>query len=118
MKYLIGLLTMVFFGMVTPAEGNEDLRFYGVWQSLDNEFVQIHRGEDFEMKFVRMGVIPNRALLAKGEITEVEGSSIEIQREYPMVETYESTFAFSPSGETLVIQKPNSKEAWVFHKVQ
>ena len=109
---------MVFFGMATPAEENEDVRFYGVWQNLDNEFVQIHRGDDFEMKFIRMGVVPARALLAKGEITDVEGSVVEIKREYPMVETYESTFAFSPSGETLVIQKPNSDEAWVFYKVQ
>ena len=118
MNYLIGLLTMVFFGMVTPAEEAEDVRFFGIWRSLDNEFVQIDRNDEFEMRFVRMGVVPNRALLAKGVITDTEGNVMEIEREYPKMETYQSIFAFSPSGETLVIMKPNSKEAWVLHKVQ
>jgi len=116
MKYLITILAITFFGMATPTEESVEMEFYGIWRTLDNEFVQINRTMDFETTFQR--VSSKKQLMAKGEILNATEGKIEIVRDYPMRETYVSDYVFSPSGKTLVIMKPNSDKAWVLEKVQ
>jgi hypothetical protein len=87
----------------------------GIWQTIDNEFVQISRDMDYKITFMR--VARTKALLAKGFISG-DQSTLSIERIYPEVESYSSQYVFSPSKMTLVIMKPNSNEAWVLHKVQ
>ena len=65
MKYLITILAITFFGMATPTEEREDNRIYGVWRSMDNDFIQIWKTWDSEeVKFQRIS--SNRMLKAKG----------------------------------------------------
>jgi len=116
MKYLITILAITFFGMATPAEEREDNRIYGIWRSMDNDFIQIWKSWDSEeVKFQRIS--SNRMLQAKGQILFSEEGELEIKRDYPMNEVYTSDYAFSPSGETLVVMKPNGEQAWVLEKV-
>ncbi|NVJ64237.1 MAG: hypothetical protein HWD84_08430 [Flavobacteriaceae bacterium] len=91
------------------------MEIFGIWQTLDNEFVQITRDMDYKITFMR--VAKTKALLAKGFISG-DQSTLSIERTYPVEETYSSQYVFSPSMKTLVIMKPNSNEAWVLHKVQ
>ena len=114
MKYLITILAITFFGMATPAEESEDIRIFGVWRSIDNDFVQIWRDLD-GIKFQR--VASNRSLQAKGEIV-ISEDGMEIQRDYPKTEVYTSDYVFSPTGKTLVVMKPNGQTAWLLEKVQ
>ena len=92
------------------------MELFGIWQTLDNEFVQISRDMDFKISFMR--VASSKALLAKGFITADSAETLSIDRTYPESETYVSQYVFSPSKKTLVIMKPNSNQAWVLHKVQ
>jgi len=92
------------------------MELFGIWQTLDNEFVQISRDMDFKVSFMR--VASSKALLAKGFITADSAETLSIDRTYPESETYVSQYVFSPSKKTLVIMKPNSNQAWVLHKVQ
>jgi hypothetical protein len=116
MKYLITILAITFFGMATPTEERVEVDFYGIWRTIDNEFVQINRNMDFETSFQR--VSSKKRLMAKGTIQSATEGKIEISRRYPKSETYTSDYVFSPSGKTLVIMKPNSDEAWVLEKVR
>ena len=116
MKYLITILAITFFGMATPTEERVEMDFYGIWRTLDNDFVQINRNMDFETTFQRIS--SKRQLMAKGEIVNATEGKIEIVRRYPKNETYVSDYVFSPSGKTLVIMKPNSDEAWVLERVR
>jgi len=98
----------------TTAEVSMEL--FGIWQTIDNEFVQISRDMDFKITFIRVG--STKTLLAKGFISAGSENTLSIDRTYPANETYISQYVLSPSKKTLVIMKPNSSEAWVLHKVQ
>ena len=89
---------------------------FGIWQSIDNEFVQISRDMDYKITFMR--VARSKELQAKGFITAGNATTLSIDRVYPENQTYDLEYVFSPSRKTLVIMKPNSDEAWVFHKIQ
>lgn len=115
-KYLVSILTIIFFGMATPTEENVEMEFYGIWRTMDNDFVQINRNFDFESTFQR--VSSKRRLVTKGLILEAKDGKVKIERSYPRNEVYFSDYVFSPSKKTLVIMKPNGKEAWVLERVR
>lgn len=105
--------------ITTTASNSTDeisMEIFGIWQTLDNEFVQISRDMDYKISFMR--VASSKALLAKGFISAGTQNTLSIDRVYPEIETYVSEYVFSPSKKTLVIMKPDSTEAWVLHKVQ
>jgi len=90
---------------------NTDL--HGVWQEATaNEFVRIGINGEFETVFQR---ILDRKMVAYGTI-ETSSGIIHVNNEVSKSE-YDLMYAFSPSGNTVVISKPNSNEAWVFHRV-
>ena len=109
------LLTLLFFPLLisstTPIEEvNHDL--FGIWHDeFNKESVQITRNNDFDVMFTR---VSGYNLKAKGLILSSHEGLIQVERYYPKKETYTLRYVFSPSKQTLVIEKPNSKEAWVF----
>lgn len=113
-KVFLLLLTLPFLlSFNKPVEVAHD--FYGIWRTMDNEFVQISINRDFEVVFRR--VTQTNSLLSKGEILNAGEGTIQIQREYPHNEVYTSDYVFSPSKKTLVIMKPNSDQAWVLERI-
>lgn len=115
-NHLVSFLTIVFFSIVPMSEENVEMGFYGIWRTIDNQFIQIDRNFDFETKFQR--VSSNKRLLTKGLILEASNGIVKIKRNFPKNEVYDSNYKFSPSGKTLVIMKPNGKEAWVLERVR
>ena len=113
------LLTLLFFpllisGTLATEEVEHDL--IGVWHDQFNrESVQITRNNNFDVQFTR---VSGYNLKSKGLILSSHEGLIDVQRNYPQKETYTLRYVFSPSKETLVITKPNSKEAWVFTRHQ
>ena len=88
----------------------------GIWHDeFNKESVQITRNNDFDVMFTR---VSGYNLKAKGLILGSHEGLIDVQKYYPQKETYTLRYVFSPSKETLVITKPNSKEAWVFTRIQ
>lgn len=115
MRSLILSLGLILLTSFTPVENDVDFKFLGVWKSVENDFVQITRNNDFEISFMRIG--GDRLLKAKGIILSAEEGTINVKRSYPVSQEYFSEYVFSPSGETLVISKPNSNQAWLFERV-
>ena len=114
MKKLFLLLLMIpLLGFNTPNEVTHD--FYGIWRTIDNDFIQISMNSDFQVVFKRID--KTRMLVSKGEILNAGSGTIQVQRDYPKNETYTSDYVFSPSKKTLVIMKPNSKQAWVLERI-
>lgn len=99
-------------GKSTTSEVNMNL--YGVWRNLDNEFVQINRNSDLDTYFMR---VLGQELLAKGIILNTNEGLINVSKEYPVADSYNLAYYLSPSGETLVIQKPHSEQVWLFTRV-
>jgi len=84
----------------------------GIWHDeFNRESVQITRNNDFDVMFTR---VAGYNLKSKGLILNSQEGLIDIQRNYPKKETYTLRYVFSPSKQTLVITKPDSKQAWVF----
>ena len=109
------LLTLFIFplllsGTTATTEVEHDL--IGIWHDeFNQESVQINRNNNFDVTFTR---VSGYNLKSKGLILSSHEGLIEVERNYPKKETYTLRYVFSPSKETLVITKPNSKEAWVF----
>ena len=113
MKNVILAITMLFFGgSFTDMEESNDLNLQGVWQEATNpEFVRIG-SSNMIMKFQR---VEGKELVSPGTFTTEDGTMF-VNNEFSNSE-YELQYVFSPSGETLVVTKPNSDEAWVFFRV-
>jgi len=79
----------------------------GVWQSQDGEVVKIEPSG----RFTR---IANKEVQAKG-IVELKDNQLYIKRT-DSNNTYSLCFFTGPS--TMVVCKPKSTEAWLFHKVR
>ena len=84
--------------------------FYGIWQSVDNEFVRIQTTFDFEVRFIR---VKNGQELAGGTLTPKSGrihvSRTDIDTEY--------TLSYIINNRTMIVEKPDSHRVWVFTKV-
>lgn len=116
-KLLLVLLAIPFLFSYTQIENTDvEVEIFGVWRTIDNEFVQITRDMDFNVSFMR--VSSKKQLLQKGFISKNENGNLEITRRHPIEESFISEYAFSPSKKTLVIMKPNGTEAWVLEKVR
>ncbi|MBL6612287.1 MAG: hypothetical protein ISP53_05630 [Flavobacteriaceae bacterium] len=115
-NFTLTVLAITLLSLSNLTEKSEELEFYGIWRTLDNEFVQIGRNSEFETYFER--VSPGKGILAKGKILNVGERTIEVLREYPKDTIYFSDYAFSPSKNTLIIMKPNSNRAWVLEKIR
>lgn len=117
-KLLLLLLALpMLFSMKSQSnEGQVDINIMGIWRNMDGEFVQITRNMDFEVTFQR--IASNRQLVAKGKINSATEGNMEIERQYPQVESYTSNYILSPSGNTMVIMKPDGEHAWLFEKIQ
>ncbi len=118
---LILLMAPILLNAMGPIKGTEkasafkvNMNLYGVWRNLDNEFVQINRDSDLDTYFMR---VQGQELLAKGIILNTNEGLIEVSREYPVADSYLLAYYLSPSGETLVIQKPHSDQVWLFTRV-
>lgn len=115
-KLLLLLLTLPLLLSNKPiGEGDVEAKMFGVWRTIDNDFVQISRNSNFEITFMRISA--KRQLMAKGFLDTTEDGNLEIERQYPKVETYTSDYKFSPSGKTLVIMKPDGVHAWLLERV-
>ena len=108
------LLPLLLSNTAPTYEVEHDL--IGIWHDeFCNESLQISRSEDFEITFKR---VTGYKLLSMGNILQSHDGSIRVERTYPEKETYELSYTFSPSRNTLVIMKPNSEQAWVFTRYQ
>ena len=109
MKKLILTLSLLVSSL---AFGQEDVPFeiLGVWQNTDGEAVQITRNGE-EVVFQRRN---NNSILAVGTITLVNGE-LHINR-YDTEDEYR--LAFFVGNETMVINKPNSVQAWLWTRLQ
>ena len=113
-KLFVLLLTVpLLLGSTKPNEVEHD--FYGIWRTIDNDFIQISTNQDFQVVFRRID--KTRMLVSKGEILTAGDGTIKVQRDYPKNETYISDYVFSPSKKTLVIMKPNNEQAWVLERI-
>lgn len=117
-KLILLLLTIPLLLSGTPSPTNDEVgvEFFGIWKTFEGEYVQITRNMDYEVIFQR--VSNRKQLLAKGKLNDTFDGKIEIEREYPDNTIYTSEYVFSPSGKTLVIMKPDGKQAWLLEKIQ
>jgi hypothetical protein len=113
------LLTLLLFPFLlgnTTSTNEVEHDLIGIWHDeFNRESVQITRNNDFDVMFTR---VAGYNLKSKGLILGSHEGLIDVERYYPQKEIYTLKYVFSPSKETLVITKPNSKEAWVFTRVQ
>ena len=119
MKKLLLLILPLLLMSATPSnEGEVDHRFFGVWKSLEGEFIQISRQDDFSVSFYRIDG-RTRAMQSQGFIQETIDGEMEIKRQLPTMDEYTLEYHFSPSGNTMVVMKPyEPNRAWVFERVQ
>jgi len=119
MKQLLLLLIFpLLMGTTNPVKGDVDHRFFGVWKSLNGEFIQIARQDDFQVTFYRVDGL-TRAMQSQGIIEETIEGEMEIKRQLPAMDEYTLDYHFSPSGNTMVVMKPYEKDkAWVFERVE
>ena len=114
-KLLLVLLAISTFAYGQKKEKIEyvDVPFemYGVWRSVENEFLRISSDVNGATKFQR---VEGRRLLATGEIKRV-GNELHIIRSDRSVE-YDLVFMIRNGY--MVITKPNSDRAWLWEKVQ
>ena len=109
MKKLILLFTLMVGSL---AFGQEDVPFevYGIWQSVDNEFLRVYRTEDGKAAFQR---VSGRSIKAMGIIEFVDGE-MHITRGD---KKDEYSLAYFLGNDNMVIAKPNSNQAWLWSKV-
>lgn len=101
-----------FLLMSINAFGQEDVPFevYGIWQSVDNEFLRVYRTEDGKAAFQR---VSGRSIKAMGIIEFVDGE-MHITRGD---KKDEYSLAYFLGNDNMVIAKPNSNQAWLWSKV-
>lgn len=115
-NFLLSLLIFPFLLSGTPTTEEVEHDLIGIWHDeFNQESVQITRNNNFDVQFTR---VAGYNLKSKGLILSSHEGFIDVERYYPQKETYTLRYVFSPSKETLVIMKPNSKEAWVFTRIQ
>ena len=109
MKKLILLFSLLVGSL---AFGQEDVPFevYGIWQSVDNEFLRIARGPDGQAIFQR---INGREMKAMGTIKVIDGE-MQITRGD---KDDQYVLAYFIGNTTMVITKPRSSQAWLWNKV-
>lgn len=114
MKKLLVLL-LVFssfaYGQKEPEYTDVPFEMYGVWRSIENEFLKIYTNFEGETEFQR---VVGRKLASRGIIKRV-GNELHIIRK-DTTETYHLIFAIGNGN--MVITKPNSDKAWLWDKVQ
>ena len=111
---LILSITMMFFGGSFTDMEELDHDLYGVWQeATEPTFVKIGTGSDFGAIFQR---VQGREVVSYGTL-DSDGESILNVTNLLSKEKYDLIYQFSPSGNTVVITKPNSDQAWVFFRV-
>lgn len=115
MKKLFLLLLTIPFLLSSTTKGDINHDFYGIWKTVDNEFVKIGMNSNFDVTFQRVSM--NKSTLSKGVILNAGEGEIKIKRDYPQEEYYTSQYVFSPTKQTLVIMKPDGKTAWLLEKV-
>lgn len=84
---------------------------YGVWQSVENEFLRITTDINGATKFQR---VQGRRVLATGEIKRINNQLHIIRSDSR--EEYDLIFIIGNGN--MVITKPNSDRAWLWEKVQ
>ena len=83
---------------------------YGIWQSVENEFLKIQTNPDFETGFVRVkDLIPQ----ASGTLVPADGEILVIRNDIERM--YQISYVIQ--GNTMVVEKPDSNQVWVFNKV-
>ena len=109
MKKLILIFTLL---VCSLAFGQEDVPFkvFGVWKSVDNEFLRVYRDANGEALFQR---VRNRVVKASGKIEIVDGE-MHIKRS-DNKDNY--SLAFFIGETTMVITKPKSNQAWLWEKL-
>lgn len=119
MKKLLLLILPLLLMSATPSnEGDVDHRFFGVWKSLEGEFIQISRQDDFSVSFYRIDG-KTRIMQSSGIIQETIEGEMGIKRQLPSQDEYTLEYHFSPSGNTMVVMKPyEPNRAWVFERIQ
>lgn len=113
MKKLILIVSVFLSSLVYSQESSyTDIPFemYGVWQSIDGEFVKIYSDITGGSYFQR---VRGRTLLASGEIKRV-GDELHIIRSDKKDE-YNLLFVIGNGN--MVITKPNSDQAWLWQRV-
>ena len=106
---------MLFFGSSFTDVEESNHTLYGVWQeATEPTFVKIGTGGDFETIFQR---VEGRKVVSYGTLDSIGESILNVNNLYSH-EKYDLNYVFSPSGNTVVITKPNSDRAWVFFRVR
>ena len=85
--------------------------FIGNWESFQGEIVNVKFNENNELLFERSF---NNEMVSKG-IIDVENEFLIVKR-LDTLASYKLKYAFSRYEQTLVVEKPNSKEAWLLFK--
>ena len=115
MKKLLALLLVLStfaYGQKKEKIEYVDIPFemYGVWKSVENEFLRISSTINGTTRFQR---VQGRRLLASGEIKRI-GNQLHIIRT-DSEEEYDLIFILGNGN--MVITKPNSDRAWLWEKV-
>jgi len=84
---------------------------YGVYRSVDNEFLKIYSNLDGKTLFQR---VDGRKVVAKGEIKRVGNELRIIRLDY----SDEYNLIFVIGNGNMVITKPRSDQAWLWDKIQ
>ena len=114
-KLLILLLALSTF---TYGQKKEKIKYvdvpfemYGVWKSVENEFLKIYTTYEGTTEFQR---VKGRRLLSRGEIKRV-GNELHIIRT-DNTDVYNLVFVLGKGN--MVITKPKSDRAWLWEKIQ
>jgi len=110
------LLFILMLPLTTLGFSQEELKLpseiYGIWRSIDNEFVSIYTNSEFVTVFDRRS--PGGQRLAYGTINYKNGEMCINRLDTPD----EYSLAFIVGESTLVITKPRSTQAWLWTKIQ
>lgn len=109
---LLFILSTFTYGQKNKQVEYTDVPFemYGVWRSVENEFLRILSDVNGITKFQR---VQGRTLLASGEIKRI-GDELHIIRSD---KTKEYNLVFMIRDNFMVITKPNSDRAWLWERV-
>ena len=112
------LLVLLFLGSFAYGQKNDKIEYvdvpfemYGVWKSVENEFLRITSDMNGATRFQR---VQGRRLLATGEIKRINNQLHIIRTDSR--EEYDLIFIIGNGN--MVITKPNSDRAWLWEKVQ
>lgn len=112
-KLLVLLLVLSSFayGQKEPEYTDVPFEMYGVWKSVENEFLKIYTTFEGTTEFQR---VIGRRVVARGEIKRVDNQLRIIRSD----NTEEYNLVFIIGNGNMVITKPNSDRAWLWDKVQ